>query len=125
VLREIAHPIPLCADESCHSSDDLAQLQGCYEIVNIKLDKTGGLTHALALVQAAQQQGFRIMVGCMISSSLAIAPALVLTPHAEFIDLDGPRWLAQDHQGGMLYQQGRVVLADPNFWGGAYCRQCS
>jgi len=116
-LKEISHPIALCADESCHTCDDLPKLKGCYEIVNIKLDKTGGLTEALALAERAKQQGFRIMVGCMLSTSLSIAPALALTPYAEFIDLDGPRWLAQDREGGMVYDQGVVKLADPNFWG--------
>lgn len=117
-LAEIEHPIPLCADESCHTCDDLPKLKDCYEIVNIKLDKTGGLTEALTLAERASQQGFRIMVGCMISTSLSIAPAFALTPYAEFVDLDGPRWLARDRAGGMVYHEGMVKLGDPGFWGG-------
>ncbi|MGY0650965.1 N-acetyl-D-Glu racemase DgcA [Luteimonas sp. A537] len=108
----------LCADESCHTADDLARLRGRYQVVNIKLDKTGGLTGALELLDAARAQGFGIMVGCMISSSLAIAPAWHLARHAEFVDLDGPLWLRDDHAGGVAMRDGLLQPPAPALWGG-------
>ena len=108
----------LCADESCHTADDLARLRGRYQVVNIKLDKTGGLTGALELLDAARAQGFGIMVGCMISSSLSIAPAWHVARHAEFIDLDGPLWLKDDHPGGVAMIDGLLQPPSPGLWGG-------
>jgi L-alanine-DL-glutamate epimerase-like enolase superfamily enzyme len=108
----------LCADESCHTADDLPRLRGRYQVVNIKLDKTGGLTGALDLLEAARTQGFGIMVGCMVSSSLAIAPAWHVARHAEFIDLDGPLWLKDDHPGGAVMRDGLLQPPAPALWGG-------
>ncbi|HEY4529869.1 MAG TPA: N-acetyl-D-Glu racemase DgcA [Luteimonas sp.] len=108
----------LCADESCHTADDLPRLRGRYQVVNIKLDKSGGLTGALELLDAARAQGFGIMVGCMISSSLAIAPAWHVARHAEFIDLDGPLWLKDDHAGGATMHDGLLQPPAAGLWGG-------
>ncbi|HTZ77965.1 MAG TPA: N-acetyl-D-Glu racemase DgcA [Stellaceae bacterium] len=116
-LAGIAHPVPVCADESCHTSADLDQLQGKYEFVNIKLDKTGGLTEALALAQAARARGFRIMVGCMVGTSLAMAPAIFVAQDAEFVDLDAPLLLARDRQPGLRYDGSVVFPPKPTLWG--------
>ncbi|MDA1354201.1 MAG: dipeptide epimerase [bacterium] len=89
-LRTFAHPVPICADESCHTSQDLPSLKGKYDMVNIKLDKTGGLTEALSLYNAAREHGFQVMVGCMVASELGIAPARLIAQYADVIDLDGP-----------------------------------
>ncbi|MGJ4728330.1 N-acetyl-D-Glu racemase DgcA [Luteimonas sp. SDU101] len=108
----------LCADESCHVASDLPRLRGRYQVVNIKLDKTGGLTGAMDLLDAARAQGFGIMVGCMISSSLSIAPAWHVARHAEFVDLDGPLWLRDDHAGGTVMRDGLLQPPSPALWGG-------
>lgn len=108
----------LCADESCHVSADLPRLRSRYQVVNIKLDKTGGLTEALALLDAARAQDFDIMVGCMICTSLGIAPALHVARHASFIDLDGPLWLKQDHVGGVALVDGLLQPTTAALWGG-------
>lgn len=108
----------LCADESCHVASDLPRLRGRYQVVNIKLDKTGGLTGAIELRQAAQAQGFGIMVGCMIASSLSIAPAWHVARTAEFVDLDGPLWLRDDHPGGVVLRDGLLQPPSPGLWGG-------
>ena len=108
----------LCADESCHVATDLPRLLGRYRMVNIKLDKTGGLTAALELLDAARAQGFGVMVGCMISSSLAIAPAWHVARHAEFVDLDGPLWLRNDHAGGAAMRDGLLQPPAATLWGG-------
>jgi len=108
----------LCADESCHVAADLPRLRGRYQVVNIKLDKTGGLTAALELLHAAQAQGFGIMVGCMIGSSLAMAPAWHVARHAEFVDLDGPLWLRDDHAGGVVMRDGLLQPPASRLWGG-------
>ena len=100
------HPLPICADESCHTRDQLPQLKGRYEMVNIKLDKTGGLTEALALAKEARQQGFAVMLGCMLCTSRAIRAALPLTPIAKFADLDGPTWLAADVEPSLHFSHG-------------------
>ncbi|EJL90189.1 L-Ala-D/L-Glu epimerase [Pantoea sp. GM01] len=105
-LGNFIHPLPICADESCHTRESLTQLQGRYEMVNIKLDKTGGLTEALALADAAQQQGFAIMLGCMLCTSRAIRAALPLTTRAKFADLDGPTWLAADVEPSLHFSHG-------------------
>jgi L-alanine-DL-glutamate epimerase-like enolase superfamily enzyme len=111
--------VPICADESCHVAADLPRLQGRYQAVNIKLDKTGGLTEALALRAAARAGGFRIMVGCMICSSLGIAPAFLVARGAEFVDLDGPLWLEADHDGGVQSRHGALQPVAAGFWGQA------
>ncbi len=103
MLLHEARPIALCADESCHTSDDLERLQGCYDYVNIKLDKTGGLSEALALHTQAQAQGFGLMIGCMMASSLSMAPATLLCEGAQYVDLDGPLWMAQDRSPALHY----------------------
>jgi len=116
-LAALPHPVPLCADESCHTSADLAALVGRYDYVNIKLDKSGGLTEALVLLSAARAQGFKIMVGCMVGSSLAMAPAMLLAQNAEFVDLDAPLLLARDRQPGLRYEGSVVYPPKPNLWG--------
>ncbi len=116
-LARVKHPIPLCADKSCRTLADLGRLDGKYETVNIKLDKTGGLTEALALAAEAKRRGFRIMVGGMIGTSLAIAPALLVAQQAEIVDLDGPLLLASDRFPGLHYDGSTIHPPDPNFWG--------
>lgn len=111
--------VPVCADESLHTTADLDALAGRYSHVNIKLDKTGGLTEALALAEAAKARGFGLMVGCMVCSSLGIAPAMLLAGGAEFVDLDGPLWLAEDRPGGVVDRDGVLLPPAPGFWGGA------
>ncbi|MDE1187922.1 MAG: L-Ala-D/L-Glu epimerase [Pantoea sp.] len=110
-LANFIHPLPICADESCHTRESLAALQGRYEMVNIKLDKTGGLTEALALAVSARQQGFGIMLGCMLCTSRAIRAALPLTPLAQFADLDGPTWLAADVEPSLHFANGLLIPA--------------
>ncbi len=111
-------PVPLCADESCHEVAGLAGLRGRYGVINIKLDKTGGLTGALGLAHAARDLGFGVMVGCMVSTSLAMAPAMLLAGLADFVDLDGPLLLQQDRAGGLRSDKGGVLHPpDPALWG--------
>lgn len=110
--------IPICADEACHATADLPRLRGRYQAVNIKLDKTGGLTEAWRLLHAACAGGFRIMVGCMICSSLGLAPALEIAREAEFVDLDPPFWLREDYPDGVKLQGGSLQPPAPGFWGG-------
>jgi L-alanine-DL-glutamate epimerase-like enolase superfamily enzyme len=102
ILSEVAHIVPICADESIHTTDDLDGLAGKYDAVNVKLDKTGGLTEALALVREARKREFSILVGCMIGTSLAMAPALFLAQEADLVDLDGPLLLAKDRFRGLF-----------------------
>jgi L-Ala-D/L-Glu epimerase len=109
--------IALCADESCHTVEDLQALTGRYQIVNIKLDKAGGLTEAHRLLLAARAQGFGVMVGCMVCSSLAIAPAFLLAGGADYVDLDGPLWLREDRPGGLVEQGGMIAFQQADFWG--------
>jgi L-alanine-DL-glutamate epimerase-like enolase superfamily enzyme len=109
--------VPICADESVHVSDDLDRLAGSYDIVNIKLDKTGGLTEAFVLLNAARAKGFGVMVGCMISTSLSIAPALQIAMRADYADLDGPWWLMEDRPGGIVVRDGMIIPPAPGFWG--------
>ena len=116
-LGGLARPVPVCADESCHDRASLAHLAGRYDAVNIKLDKTGGLTEALALRQAALAAGYRIMVGCMLGTSLAMAPALLVAQGADVVDLDGPLLLARDRTPGLVYDGSRVAPALPALWG--------
>ena len=103
LLAEIARPLPVCADESCHDRASLPSLKGKYDMVNIKLDKTGGLTEALALKDAAIVEGYQIMVGCMVGSSLAMAPATILAQGVAFTDLDGPLLLAEDREQSLIF----------------------
>jgi len=116
-LARVKRPIPVCADEACHTREDLDRLAGKYDAVNIKLDKTGGLTEALALADAAASRGFKIMVGCMIGSSLAMAPALLVAQCASVVDLDGPLLLASDRSPGLRYDGSTVYPPDPALWG--------
>ncbi len=109
-LQHFIHPLPICADESCHTRQQLPALKDNYEMVNIKLDKTGGLTEALLLAQQASEQGFGIMLGCMLCTSRAIAAALPLAPAARFIDLDGPTWLAMDAEPRLTFGCGSIAL---------------
>ncbi|RWX64439.1 dipeptide epimerase [Mesorhizobium sp. M4B.F.Ca.ET.089.01.1.1] len=117
ILREIAHPVPICADESVHEAKNLDALVGLYDAVNIKLDKTGGLTEALVLRDRARELGFDIMVGCMVGTSLAMAPAVLLAQDADFVDLDGPLLLARDRTPGLVYQGSLVSPPDRTLWG--------
>lgn len=105
MLAEIARPLPVCADESCHDRASLSGLMGKYDMVNIKLDKTGGLTEALALRDAARAEGYQVMVGCMVGSSLAMAPAVLVAQGAEVVDLDGPLLLAEDRVPALHYDE--------------------
>jgi L-alanine-DL-glutamate epimerase-like enolase superfamily enzyme len=116
-LARIARPLAVCADESVHDRASLEGLPARYDAVNIKLDKTGGLTEALAMADAARALGFQIMIGCMVASSLAMAPALLLTPEARFVDLDGPLLLAHDRDGGLRYDGSLVYPPDAALWG--------
>ncbi|MCZ8271718.1 MAG: dipeptide epimerase [Beijerinckiaceae bacterium] len=116
-LSGIVSPIPLCADESMHDSKSLAHLPPWYSAINIKLDKTGGLTDALELRAAALAKGLKIMVGCMVGTSLAMAPALLLAEGASFVDLDGPLLLAKDRDPALSYPESFVEPAGPGLWG--------
>lgn len=117
ILAELDHPVAICADESVHDRRDLAALVEKYDAVNIKLDKAGGLTEAIALATDASKMGFEIMIGSMVSTSLGVAPALLLTQQASFIDLDGPLLLARDRDGGLTYEDGVVSAPDSALWG--------
>ncbi|MEI6558338.1 MAG: N-acetyl-D-Glu racemase DgcA [Rhodospirillaceae bacterium] len=116
-LAGFASPVPLGADESCHGRDGLDRLRGRYQVLNIKLDKTGGLTEALRLKQAAEAAGFGVMVGCMVASSLAMAPALLVAQGARLVDLDGPLLLAADRSPGLRYEGALVHPPEPALWG--------
>jgi L-alanine-DL-glutamate epimerase-like enolase superfamily enzyme len=116
-LARIKRPIAVCADESVHDRASLAELRGRYDAVNIKLDKTGGLTEALVMADAAQALGFEIMVGCMVATSLAMAPAMLLAPQARFVDLDGPLLLARDRDDGLRYDGSLVYPPEAALWG--------
>jgi L-alanine-DL-glutamate epimerase-like enolase superfamily enzyme len=116
-LLRLRHPVPICADESIHDRGSLAGLAGKYDAINVKLDKAGGLTEALALSAEAQQQGLGVMVGCMVATSLAMAPALLVAQNARMVDLDGPLLLAKDRAGGLRYEGSRVHPPEPELWG--------
>jgi L-alanine-DL-glutamate epimerase-like enolase superfamily enzyme len=116
-LAEMARPLPVCADESCHDRASLAALAGKYDMVNVKLDKTGGLTEALAQRVAARAKGFAVMVGCMVGTSLAMAPAVVVAQGAAVTDLDGPLLLAADREHPLVYDERGVHPAAPELWG--------
>jgi L-alanine-DL-glutamate epimerase-like enolase superfamily enzyme len=117
MLGRIRRPVRVCADESVHDRKSLEGLRGRYDAVNIKLDKTGGLTEALAMADAANAVGFDIMVGCMVATSLAMAPAMLLTAQARFVDLDGPLLLARDRDHGLRYDGSLVHPPDTALWG--------
>lgn len=117
ILRDIPHPVPVCADESLHTAEDLSAMKGLYDAVNIKLDKTGGLTAAIALRERAREMGFSVMVGCMVGTSLAMAPAVLLAQDADFVDLDGPLLLQRDRVPGLAYEDARVLPPDAELWG--------
>lgn len=112
-----AGEIPICADESLSTRDDLPALVGRYQFVNIKLDKTGGLTAGLELAAAARAAGFRLMVGCMLGGTVSVAPGMVLAQQCEICDLDGPWLQAEDWPRGIVYRQGRMSLPAPVIWG--------
>ncbi len=116
-LAGMRRPVPVCADESCHDSASLAGLAGRYDAVNIKLDKTGGLTEALELKDAAGAQGYEIMVGCMLATSLAMAPATLVAQGARFVDLDGPLLLDRDRAEGLYYEDSLLHPPEPALWG--------
>jgi L-Ala-D/L-Glu epimerase len=117
LLRNIPHPVPICADESVHTADDLERLVGLYDAVNIKLDKAGGLTAALKLRDRARELGFGVMIGCMVGTSLAMAPAVLLAQDADFVDLDGPLLLAHDRYPGLTYAGSLISPPAPALWG--------
>lgn len=117
MLGEIARPLPVCADESCHDCTSLPTLRGKYDMVNIKLDKTGGLTEALALKGDSIAQGYGVMVGCMVGSSLAMAPATILAQGVAFTDLDGPLLLAEDRAEPLIFDAAGVHAPTAGLWG--------
>ncbi|MEE4188936.1 MAG: N-acetyl-D-Glu racemase DgcA, partial [Roseobacter sp.] len=116
-LTEIARPVPVCADESCHDRASLPALKGKYDVINIKLDKTGGLTEALALRSEGSALGYDVMVGCMVGSSLAMAPATLLAQGAAFTDLDGPLLLAEDRAQPLMFDEKGVHPPEKELWG--------
>ena len=116
-LRSLERPIPVCADESCHDSESLKGVVGKYDMVNIKLDKAGGLTEALQLRKAAEAEGLQIMVGCMLATSLAMAPATLLAQGAGIVDLDGPLLLERDRPSGLDFDRSLVFPPRPELWG--------
>jgi L-alanine-DL-glutamate epimerase-like enolase superfamily enzyme len=116
-LAGLAHPVPIGADESVHDTASLDGLAGRYEVVNLKLDKTGGLTEGLRFLRRAQELRLDVMVGCMLGSSLAMAPAVLLAQKARFVDLDGPLLLAEDRTPGLVYEGSRVHPPTPELWG--------
>jgi L-Ala-D/L-Glu epimerase len=116
-LLDFKSPVPLCADESCHTRADLPNIVGRYNHINVKLDKAGGLTEAVALTREAAARGLKLMVGCMVSTSLSIAPAMLLARFAEFVDLDGPLLLAKDRSPAMTYRGDEVLPPPRALWG--------
>ena len=116
-LLELERVLPVCADESCHDRGSLDVLRGKYDMVNIKLDKTGGLTEALELKRVALEMGFEVMVGCMVGSSLAMAPAILVAQGAAVVDLDGPLLLGEDRENKLFYDAAGVHPAGPELWG--------
>jgi L-alanine-DL-glutamate epimerase-like enolase superfamily enzyme len=116
-LKRIRRPLTVCADESVHDRASLGGLRDRYDAINIKLDKTGGLTEALAMADAAQALGFEIMIGCMVATSLAMAPAMLLAQQARYVDLDGPLLLARDREGGLRYNGSLIYPPEAALWG--------
>jgi L-alanine-DL-glutamate epimerase-like enolase superfamily enzyme len=117
VLEMLDHPVPVCADESCHTTAGLPRLKNRYEMINVKLDKTGGLTEALRLCERARENGFKLLIGCMVGTSLSMAPARVLASAADYVDLDGPLLLVRDRHHGLTYEGGRIGLPSRELWG--------
>ncbi|NKL37895.1 dipeptide epimerase [Rhizobium leguminosarum bv. viciae] len=117
LLAEIRRPLLVCADESVHHTGDLASLADRYDAINIKLDKTGGLTEALSMKAEAERLGFSIMIGCMVGTSLAMAPAVLLAQNADFVDLDGPLLLSRDREPGLRYAASLVFPPETSLWG--------
>jgi L-Ala-D/L-Glu epimerase len=117
VLDTLDHPIPVCADESCHTRADLPRLTNLYDMINVKLDKTGGLTEALRLCESARESGFKLLIGCMVGTSLSMAPARILASNADHVDLDGPLLLARDRDHGFTYENNRLGSPDRRLWG--------
>lgn len=116
-LAHMAHVVPICADESAHDCASLARIAALYEAVNIKLDKTGGLTEGLRMMDAARARGLKTMVGSMVATSLAMAPAVLIAQTADWVDLDGPLLLARDRDNGLVYKDGMVYPPSPTLWG--------
>jgi L-alanine-DL-glutamate epimerase-like enolase superfamily enzyme len=116
-LARIRRPLTVCADESVHDRASLDGLRERYDAINIKLDKTGGLTEALAMAAAAEVLGFEIMIGCMVATSLAMAPAMLLAQQARYVDLDGPLLLARDREGGLRYDGSLIYPPEAALWG--------
>jgi len=117
LLKELDRPITICADESCHDRASLPKLVGKYDMINIKLDKTGGLTEALAMKQEAEKLGFEIMTGCMLGSSLAMAPAMVVAQGSKVVDLDAPLLLAEDCEPGLVFTGVEIAPPEKALWG--------
>jgi L-alanine-DL-glutamate epimerase-like enolase superfamily enzyme len=117
LLWRLKSPIPFVADESCHTRDDLERCVDRFQGVNIKLDKAGGLTEALALAEAARVRGLDVMIGCMLATSLGIAPAALLGARARWIDLDGPLLLARDRKPGFTFADGKLIPPETPIWG--------
>jgi len=115
-LETLNHPIAICADESCHTTGDLPRLKNRYEVINVKLDKTGGLTEALRLCQHARESDFKLLIGCMVGTSLSMAPARLLASTAEWVDLDGPLLLARDRDDAIPYENG-IGIPPRELWG--------
>ena len=116
-LLRVNSPVPLAADESCQDRGDLGAVVGKYRFINLKLDKCGGLTEGLALIHAARQRGLGLMTGCMLSTSLGVAPAFYAAMHGAFADLDGPLLLAKDRPGGLRFAGSDVSPPEVEFWG--------
>ena len=117
ILETLERPIPVCADESCHTTEDLLRLKKRYEMINVKLDKTGGLTEAIRLCERARENGFQILVGSMVGTSLSMAPARVLASATDYVDLDGPLLLARDREPGLVYRNGKIGIPPRELWG--------
>ena len=117
VLETLDHPVPVCADESCHTTADLLRIVNRYEAINVKLDKTGGLTEALLLTERARQSSLKLLFGCMVCTSLGIAPARVLAGAKDYVDLDGPLLLAGDRHHRLNYDNGRIGIPPRELWG--------
>jgi L-alanine-DL-glutamate epimerase-like enolase superfamily enzyme len=117
LLKELDHPVPVCADESCHTTADLPRVRERYDAINVKLDKTGGFTEALRLTRAAREAGLRLLFGCMVCTSLGIAPARLLVAEGDWVDLDGPLLLAADRHPALHYRDGSIDLPVSELWG--------
>ena len=116
-LADVPHAVPVCADESCHTADQIPDLAARYDFINIKIDKTGGLTEALRCVEAAREHRLGVMVGTMVGTSLAMAPATLVMHAAEFVDLDGPLWMAKDRPHALTFEHGKIHPPVPALWG--------